>query len=142
MSIRGARACVVAWSLAAISAAAHEPDHDAILRLYLGQDRRRTWHLPKNVATFETLVDPTAPLKDPTRSLFAHLAMRQISELTRAAAGTALGSGERRAIFGPLLQLVRHRLPGLVDEVACHVLDPVRKAACRCLRAGRFEVGR
>jgi hypothetical protein len=106
-------------------AAMYTPEHDAILRLYLGQRERRTWHLSKNVASFATLLDPTAPLKDPTHSLFAHLAMQHISKLTQSAAGMALGSAERRAIFAPLLDLVQRRLTSLVDVAGREQMEAV-----------------
>lgn len=112
---------------------AYEPDHDAILRLYLGERCRRTWHLPGNVATFAILMDPMAPLRNPNASLFSHMANKLISELSQSAAGIALGSPERRALFDPMLQLVRHRMPAAVDEsgqaeMEAAVLDLIDRA--------------
>ena len=113
---------------------AYPPGHDAILRLYLGQRRRRTWHLAGNVATFTVLMDLEAPLRNPTTSLFAHQANKVISELAQSAAGLALGSPERQALFAPLLRMVQHRLPSVVDETGrtqmeAVVLDLIDRAA-------------
>lgn len=99
-------------------AAIASPEHDAILRLYLGQRDRRSWHLSGNVVGFTELIDFTAPMADPTRSLFAHFVMLRISKLAIAAHGTVLGSAERRAMFAPLLQLVNTDLLTSVDQQA------------------------